>query len=129
MAGGSTEAAVIVEAGEDEVEDALAGQGVRMAEQMQGSQAPVEAIEAEVFGQPVLELVLALRGSVERRRACSGGRAHRVEALDICDVLVDVEAQVGGQGGGAAAGAGDKGHGGRGSGLIRTGRGCRVAGA
>lgn len=61
VARGSTEAAVRVQARHDKVQNVAARQGVGMAEQMQRRQPPVEAIQTQVFGEPVLELVFALR--------------------------------------------------------------------
>ncbi|KAH9878473.1 hypothetical protein IAQ61_001745 [Plenodomus lingam] len=45
---------------EDEVENVTAGQRIWTAEKMQCSQAPVEAVETQMFSEPVLELVFAL---------------------------------------------------------------------
>ena len=95
MARSSTEAAALVQTREKKVKDAVAGEGVRVAEQMQGRQPPVQAVETQVLGEPVLELVFALgrvsaeaggkasacyaqcRGSGCRRRACRRRDASR----------------------------------------------------
>jgi hypothetical protein len=50
-----------------------------MTENVQGSQAPVDAVEAQVFGQPVLVFVGAL-----------------VERYDVLDMLVDMQDIIGG---------------------------------
>lgn len=73
MARGCPEAARVVQTREDEVEDLGAREGVRAAQEMQGSQAPVEAVEAQMFGEPVLELVFALERVSAGREP--GGRA------------------------------------------------------
>jgi len=80
-----------------------------MAQQMQGSQPPVQAVQSQVLGEPVLELVLALRQSGPSMMA-EGRQTHSVEALDVADVLVDVELHLGRQGSGAPAGPRDEGH-------------------
>ena len=73
MAGGGAEASVVVEAGKDKVEQGSAGQSVRATEQIERSQAPVDAAQSEVLGKPVLELVLAL----EEDQSAAGWRVRR----------------------------------------------------
>lgn len=102
MARRSTEAAIIMQTRDDKVEDGSAWKGVWAAQEMQGRQSPVEAVEAQMFGEPVLELIFALqrvsagldgrelarplglgtgyaqcRGSGCRRRACRRRGASR----------------------------------------------------
>lgn len=100
MARCSTEAAIIMQTRDDKVEDGSAWKGVWVAQEMQGRQSPVEAVEAQMFGEPVLELIFALqrvsagldgrvlarplgtgyaqcRGSGYRRRACRRRGASR----------------------------------------------------
>lgn len=60
VAGGSAKASIIVQTREYKVEDFAAGQGVGLAQQMQGGQSPVEAVEAQMLCEPVLQLVFAL---------------------------------------------------------------------
>ena len=60
----STEAAALMQTGEDEGEDAIAWESVGLAKQMQGSQPPIQAVDPEVLSKPILQLVLALRQSV-----------------------------------------------------------------
>lgn len=74
---GGAEAAGVVLAREHKVYGVAAGEGVRAAEQVQGDEAPVEAVEAEVLGQPVVVLVPA-----------------RVERLDVPDVAGGGELQL-----------------------------------
>ena len=57
---GSTETAIWMQAREDKVKNAGSGKGIGMTEKMQGRQPPVEAVQAQMFGEPVLELVFAL---------------------------------------------------------------------
>jgi hypothetical protein len=100
MAGSSTEASIVMQARENKLQNLLARQGVRMTEQMQGCQAPIEAVQTKVLGEPVLQLILALRrGSVSvreptsclRRRVLATGRqTHSVEALNVRDMLVHI---------------------------------------
>jgi hypothetical protein len=71
MARSSTKAAALVQTREEEVKDAVAGEGVWVAKQMQGGQSPVQAVETQVLGEPVLELVFALG----RVSAEAGGKA------------------------------------------------------
>jgi hypothetical protein len=56
----STEAAVFVQTREHEVEEFTTWEGIRVSQEVQCCQSPVEAVEAQVFGEPVLELVFAL---------------------------------------------------------------------
>jgi hypothetical protein len=63
MAGGSAEAAALMQTLEDEFQNLCARKGVRPSQQMQSGQSPVQAIESKVLGEPVLQLVFALRGS------------------------------------------------------------------
>ena len=57
----SAEATVLVQARKDKVEQLSTWQSVRTAEQMQCSQSPIQAVETQVLGEPVLELVFALK--------------------------------------------------------------------
>jgi hypothetical protein len=61
VARSSAKAASLVQTREDKVEDALTRQRVRLAEQVQRSQSPVEAVQTQMLREPVLELVLALQ--------------------------------------------------------------------
>jgi hypothetical protein len=54
MAWGGAEAAALMQTLEDEFQNLGARKGVRPSQQMQGSQAPVQAIESKVLGEPVL---------------------------------------------------------------------------
>jgi hypothetical protein len=60
MAWGSSEASIVPLAGKNKVDGFLARQGIGMAEEMKRCQSPVYAIETQVLGQPVLQLILAL---------------------------------------------------------------------
>jgi hypothetical protein len=60
MARCSTETAVIMQTRQDKVEDVSAREGVWVSQQMQGRQSPVEAVEPQMFGEPVLEFMFAL---------------------------------------------------------------------
>lgn len=89
----SSETAIIVLAGEDEVDCLLSGQGVWLSEQVKSSQAPIDAVQSQMLCEPVLQLILTL--SVNERRLIRGIQAtYGVEASDICDVLVDNQAQL-----------------------------------
>jgi hypothetical protein len=63
MAWGGAEAAALMQTREDEVENLCTRKGVGASQQMQGGQAPVQAVEPEVLGEPVVDLVFALRWS------------------------------------------------------------------
>jgi hypothetical protein len=56
----SAEATIFMQTREDKVKNALTWKSVGLSQEVQGRQSPVEAIEAQVFGEPVLELVFAL---------------------------------------------------------------------
>lgn len=60
VAWSGAKSAVLVQARQHKVQDVVAREGVRVSEQMQRSQSPVEAVQAQVLGEPVLELVFAL---------------------------------------------------------------------
>jgi hypothetical protein len=85
---------------EDEFEKLPARKSLGMPKQMQRGQSPVEAVQTQVLGQPVLQLVFAL-GRVSAG-SCGAGAArlqstHCVEALDIADMAVDGEARLAGR--------------------------------
>ena len=61
MTGRSAEASVCVLASEDEVNSFVTRQGLWKPEQMECSQAPVYAIQSQVFGQPIVELIFSLQ--------------------------------------------------------------------
>lgn len=77
---------------EYEVDGFLAGQSIWTPEEVEGSEAPVEAVKAEVFGKVVLELIFA-----------------GIEGLNVFYVGSDRELNFGGKGRGTA-GAGDERH-------------------
>jgi hypothetical protein len=54
------EAAILVQTRQDEVEELSTRQSIRMAQQVQRSQSPVQAVQTQVLGEPVLELIFAL---------------------------------------------------------------------
>jgi hypothetical protein len=54
------EAAILVQTREDEFEELPARKSLRLPQQMQRRQSPVEAVQAQVLGEPVLQLVFAL---------------------------------------------------------------------
>lgn len=56
----SAETAVLVQTCTYEVQDLIARKGIWLSQQVQCSQSPIEAIEAQVLCEPVLELVFAL---------------------------------------------------------------------
>ncbi len=60
MSRSSAEATVLVQTRAHKVQDAVAREGIWMSQQVQCSQPPVEAVEAQVLGEPVLELVFTL---------------------------------------------------------------------
>lgn len=49
----STKTSILVQAAEDEVQHAFLRECIGMAEEVQSSEAPVDAAEAEVFGEVV----------------------------------------------------------------------------
>jgi len=61
-----TEAAVFMLTGKHKVDGLVPREGVRAAQQMEGRETPVKAVESQMFSQPVFILVFA-----------------RVEALDV----------------------------------------------
>lgn len=77
VARGGAETAAVVLAREHKVYGLAARQGVRVAQQVQGDEPPVDAVEAQVLGQPVVIFVLA-----------------RVQRLDVFDVVGRRELQL-----------------------------------
>lgn len=55
------EAAILAQTREDKLEEFCARQGVWMAQQVQRSQSPVQAVETQMLGEPVFELIFALQ--------------------------------------------------------------------
>jgi len=62
MARRSSKSAIIRLARKHEIYGFFSWEGIGSVEEMESIQAPVEAIEAEVFGEPVFELISTLRG-------------------------------------------------------------------
>lgn len=60
MARRSTEAAIVVLAGQHKVNGLLPRQRIGVAQEMQSRQAPVYAIESQVLCQPIFQFVLPL---------------------------------------------------------------------
>ena len=90
------EAAIVVQAAEDEIEDAFAWEGRWVAEEVERGEAPVDAAYAKMFGEMVFELIAALLWvSVS---VCGGVLSSRIftyciEALDVGDVLLHDQLQ------------------------------------
>lgn len=85
-----------------------------MTEQVEWSDAPVDAAHTQVFGEPVFEFLLPLsRASVKRASGGDTMAADRVERLYVVDVFLSVELQFGRQvrDGTSASGTSDEGHG------------------
>jgi hypothetical protein len=57
---GRAKAAAVMQAREDKVENLSARKSTPVAQQMQRRQSPIEAVQTQMLGEPVLELVLAL---------------------------------------------------------------------
>lgn len=68
MAGSGAEAAAGVLAGQDEVDDLVSRQGVGMAQQMKGGQAPVQATDSKMLREPVIQVVMSL---ITGRQSCA----------------------------------------------------------
>ena len=60
MARSSAEATIVVQTRAYKVQDLIAREGIRVSQQVQSGQSPVQAVEAQMLGEPVLELVFAL---------------------------------------------------------------------
>jgi hypothetical protein len=88
MPGRSPKTAILPLAAQHKRDGFVSRQSIGASKQVQGCEAPVKAVETQVLGEPVFELV-----------------APRVERLDVGDVGGDGEEEVGRKGGGGAAGA------------------------
>lgn len=85
VAWGGAKAAAVVLAREHKVYGAVSREGVRAAQQVQGDEAPVEAVEAEVLGQPVVILVLARVEGLDVFHVGGGGELQLVrERVQLC---------------------------------------------
>jgi uncharacterized protein YcgL (UPF0745 family) len=60
---------------------------------MKRSQAPVESVQTEVFGQPILVLIFPLRRLSATARL-DVADTYSVEALDICDMFFDAQLEL-----------------------------------
>jgi hypothetical protein len=84
-----------MQARQHEVEHLAAREAVGLAEQMQCRQAPIQPVEPQVLGQPVLQLVFPLFPGQPRERGAGASSialgTHCVETLDVADMLVDEE--------------------------------------
>jgi len=60
VARSSAEAAILVQTREDEIEQFCTRQAVWVAQQVQRSESPVQAVETQMLGEPVLDFVFAL---------------------------------------------------------------------
>lgn len=78
VARGGAEPAAVVLAREDKVYGARAREGVGPAEEVQGHEAPVDAVEAEVLGQPVVVLVPAGVEGLDVLHMLGGGELQLV---------------------------------------------------
>ena len=61
MAWGSSKAAIAMQTRDDKTDNAFSRQGFWLAQEMGSGQPPVEAIEAKMLGEPVIEFISALR--------------------------------------------------------------------
>jgi hypothetical protein len=110
MTWGGAEAAALMQTRKDEFQNLSAREGIRAPQQMQSRQSPIQSVESEVLGEPVLEFVFALRWSECSCAGSYGGKAHGVETLDVADVLVHVQLHIGGHGAYSAARSRNEGH-------------------
>lgn len=60
-----------------------------VSEEVKGCQAPVDAIEAEVFGQPVLKLIFSLLVHEQLNVPIQWITTHLVQILNILDMLLN----------------------------------------
>jgi hypothetical protein len=80
VARGCAEAAILMQTREDEFEELPARKSLGMPKQMQRGQSPVEAVQTQVLGQPVLQLVFAL-GRVSAGSCGAVLRGYRVRTV------------------------------------------------
>ena len=98
MARRSSETAIFVQTTEDEVDDSIPRKSVRLAEKMEGSEAPVDPADTEVFSQMILKLVTSLLLVLVVSNGCKPDfslcrAAYCVQTLDVGDMFVDHEFQ------------------------------------
>lgn len=93
----SSKTAILVQTAEDEIEDPFSWQCIWMAEEMQCGQAPVDAADAEMLGEVVFKLVVALlQASVSAHANTFIGPQlpYCIKALNVGDVLVHHQLQL-----------------------------------
>lgn len=79
------EAAAVVLAREHKVYGLVARQGVRMAEQVQGDKAPVDAIQAQMFCEPVVVLIFAGIQTLDILDMVGSGKLQLIgEFVELC---------------------------------------------
>jgi len=72
-----TKASILPQAAEDEIQHAVSRQCVRMSEQMESCQAPVDAADAQVLGKVILQLISPLFVSVSASALTCSALAER----------------------------------------------------
>jgi hypothetical protein len=79
MSRSSAEATGLVHTRVYKVQDLIAWEGVRLSQQVQSGQSPVQTIETQMLGEPVLELVFALQrvsAAIVGWRRATGWKRH-----------------------------------------------------
>ena len=61
MTWGCAETTVVMLARQDELDSLRSRESIRMAEKMQSRQAPVDAIQTQVLGEPIFQFISALQ--------------------------------------------------------------------
>lgn len=91
MSWGGTEASIVVHARQDKVHNFLLRQRVWTAEQVESMEAPVQAIQPQVFRQPILVFIFPLRRPSATARSGPAAGTYSIKALDVCHMLFHAE--------------------------------------
>jgi hypothetical protein len=78
MTGRCSEAAILMQTGKYKVQKFLAWQSVRMAQQVQGCQAPIQTAQTKMLGEPVLQLVFTLAMCQRKTPGCMRSRQFKL---------------------------------------------------
>jgi hypothetical protein len=92
--GGSTKTPVFVLTRQDKFDGLVSRQRISVTEQMKSCQPPVDTIETEVLGQPILEFIFSLMDTSIAVRWGNLQVTHSIKSLDISHMLCDLQNQL-----------------------------------
>lgn len=60
MTGSSAKPSIVVVTRKNEIDGLVTREGFRMAKEMKSRQPPIDPVQSQMFGQPIIELILSL---------------------------------------------------------------------